>query len=128
MPHTAGSLYDQRLDKDEARALMARRIDAYTPRYRKETFGLPANAKLADHAEVRPVVGATTSMADRPYRTLQWGVFVNGQFAGYITQKLRWRGPIGEQTSYISSKLSPWGNPAHYEVYDPAVHGEPVQR
>jgi hypothetical protein len=127
MPHTEGRLYDQRLNEDEARALVARRIDAYTPRYRKEAFGLPADARLADHAEVRPVVRATSSMAGRPYRTLQWGVFVNGHYAGYVTQKLRWRGRPGEETSYVSSKLSPYGG-SRDEVYDPAVHGEPVQR
>jgi hypothetical protein len=128
MPHTEGRLYDQRLDEDEARALLARRINPSVLRYRKEAFGLPADAKLSDHADLQPVVGATTSMATgRPYRTLQWGVFVNGHYAGYVTQKLRWRGRPGEETSYVSSKLWPYGG-SRDEVYDPAVHGEPVQR
>jgi hypothetical protein len=79
--------YDKRPARAEAEALVARRIDHSALRYpeRKAMLGLPADAKLADHAELvtirqerMPNIGVT------PYWVLVWGVKVNGCPAGYV--------------------------------------------
>lgn len=108
-------LYDKRPSHDEAHALVHRRIDKSDIRYKKEGYGLGPDDKLADNFDLVPVVNDTESMATgRPYRTLQWGVRVNGQGAGYIESNF-------EGTRH---KLLPYGWGSK-KAYDPEVHGEP---
>ena len=78
--------FDKRLPREEAEALVRRRIDAGALRYRKEAFGLGEQDKLAGHVELVHIVTTEQSLhGGSPYRVHRWGVKANGRPAGYIS-------------------------------------------
>lgn len=79
--------FDKRPSREDAEALVRRRIDASNLRYRKDMYGLAGTDKLADHFELVHVVRTETPMHDggRPYLVHEWGVKVNGHRAGSIS-------------------------------------------